>query len=83
MIRRCWDYPHYEPTENYINIDTLVVRNINGFTKEKTYIFPPTVIPQFNSSERSKRKHRHNPLKTDHKYKRIFNYKLLSGTKVY
>lgn len=83
MIRRCWDYPRYEPAENYINIDIFVARNTNSFAKGKYYIFPPIVIPQFNSSERSKRKHRHNPLKTDYKYKRIFNYKLLPCTKVY
>jgi len=56
VIRRCWDCPHYEPTENYTNVDKLVVRNINGLTKEKYYRFPPVAIPQFNSSERSKRK---------------------------
>lgn len=60
-----WDYPHYKLTENNITIKTLTVRNIKGLTKEERYIFPTIVIPQFNSPERSKRKSRCNPLKTD------------------
>lgn len=35
VIRRSWDCQHYEPTENCINIERWVVRNINGFTKEQ------------------------------------------------
>lgn len=61
----CWDYPHYKLTENNINIETLTVRNIKGLKKEECYIFPTIVIPQFKSPERSKRKRRYNPLKTD------------------
>ena len=51
--------------------------------KKNTTYFPQYLFLSLTALKGVRGKHRHNPLKTDHKYKRIFNYKLLSSTKVY